>query len=205
MPHRAPHTSIRLLVVDDDRAIRTLISRIASTWEYEVEESPSAEDALARLDKKKYNIILSDIRMGGMDGIKFAEQVRERLPSIAVVIMTGNPTPKTAKQSQEMGAIYYMQKPIAMEELGETLKLAAAWNIGMLIDRAARRFLALRKGHERDQDTRTKAIKDTIRRLIATVGWIDHLRDFVYAGKVETSPLYQELNKKFSTDSVKPF
>lgn len=85
------------------------------------------------------------------------------MPSTAVVIMTGNPSPKTAKKSHDLGAIYYMQKPISMEELGDTLRIAASWNIGILIDRAAKRFLALRKGHERDQENRLKAVKDSVK------------------------------------------
>lgn len=205
MSHKAPYSGMNLLIVDDDATIRALVSRIAGSWSYETAESASAEDALQLLSKRKYNIVLTDIKMGKMDGIAFAEQVRQKMPSIAVVIMTGNPSPKTAKQSHELGAIYYMQKPIAMEELGDTLRIAASWNIGMLIDRAAKRFLALRKGHERDHENRLKAVKDSIRWLLATSGWCEHLRDFVYITQSENSPLFQELNKKFSADSVKPF
>lgn len=205
MPHKAPYSRLRLLIVDDDRSIRMLISRIASGWEYDVEESANAEDAMRRLGQQKFNIILTDIKMGKMDGITFAETVREKMPSTAVIIMTGNPSPKTARESQEMGAIYYMQKPIQMDELGDTLRIAAIWNIGMLVDRAGKRFLALRKGHERDQENRLKAIKDTIRRQIASPGWAEHLRDFVYAGTIESNPMFQELNQKFSADSIKPF
>lgn len=205
MSHKAPYSGMNLLVVDDDASIRALVSRIAGSWAYDTDECASAEDALRQLEKRKYNIILSDIKMGRMDGIAFAEHVRQKMPSIAVVIMTGNPSPKTAKKSHDLGAIYYMQKPIAIEELGDTLRIAASWNIGMLVDRAARRFLALRKGHERDHENRLKAVKDSIRWLLTTSGWSEHLRDFVYITQSERSPLFQELNKKFSADSVKPF
>lgn len=205
MSHQAPHSGMKLLIVDDDRSIRTLVAKIAGGWEYETEECDSAESALLRLQKTRFNMVLTDIKMGKMDGITFAEKLRETMPSTAVVIMTGYPSPKTAKKSQDMGAIYYMQKPLDIDDLGNTLKIAAAWNIGMLTDRAAHRFLALRKGHERDKDNRLKAIKFAIKRLIAGPGWMDPLRDFVYAHSVESNALYAELKKKFSTDSVKPF
>jgi DNA-binding NtrC family response regulator len=205
MTFNAPFSGMNVLVVDDDRAIRLLITRIATGWSYDVVESPSAEDALAKLREKKFNIILTDIQMGKMDGITFAEKIREKLPSTAVIIMTGNPNPKTAKKSHDMGAIYYMQKPISMEELGETLKIAANWNLSMLVQRAAKRYLALRKGHERDHATRLKAIKEELKFVLQHKRWYEHVRDFVYAQSVETNPLFAELNQKFAPDSLRSF
>jgi len=205
MSFQAPHSNMKVLVVDDDRAIRSLVTRIASGWDYDTSEAPNAEEALAKLGKERFNIVLTDIKMGKMDGIAFAEKIRETMPSVAVVIMTGNPTPKTAQQSQDMGALYYLQKPLSTDQLGETLRIAAAWNMGMLTDRAARRFLALRKGNERDKENRLKAIKYAIKKLLLSTGWTGPLRDFVYAQNVESNPLFIELNGRFSADSIKNF
>ncbi len=69
---------MNLLIVDDDTAIRTLVSRIAGSWSYDTAECASAKDALQLLTKRKYNIVLTDIKMGKMDGIAFAEQVRQK-------------------------------------------------------------------------------------------------------------------------------
>lgn len=205
MARITPHSSTRLLIVDDDRSIRMLITQIARNWGYETADCDSAESAIAALGKTKYNIVLTDIIMGKMDGIEFAEKIRAKMPSVAVIIMTGNPTPKTAKKSQEMGAIYYMQKPMDMENLGSTLAIAAAWNIGMLTDSAARRFLALKKGTERDRDSRTLAIKAHIKKLLTGPGWMEHLREFVHGREIEKNPLYAELNKAFSAGSFKNY
>ncbi len=205
MSHRAPQSEMKLLIVDDERAIRAMISQTAGIWGYETEECANAEQALERLAKTRFNIVLTDIRMGKMDGIAFAEKIRETMPSTAVVIMTGYPTAKTAQKSQAMGAIYYMQKPINNDELGDTLKLAASWNIGMLVDRATKRFLALRKGDARDKESRIKAIKNEIRHYMQIPGRMPILRDFVYLTSIENNGLFQELNGRFSTDSVKPF
>lgn len=205
MSFKAPVAQLKLLVVDDDRAIRTFISHVASDWDYAVQEAATAEQALQRLQNERFNIILTDIRMGKMDGIEFAEKVRETMPSTAVIIMTGFPSPKTAQKSQEMGAIYYMKKPVTIDELGETIRIAASWNLGMLIDRAGRRFLALRKGDGRDQANRLKAIKLEIRKHLNFPDSADALRDFVYSHQIEKNPLFKELNDKFSKDSIKPF
>lgn len=196
MSYEAPHSHIKLLVVDDDRGIRTLISKIASGWKYETEECESAEAALSRLEHSRFNIVLTDIKMDGMDGITFAEKLRESMPSTAVIIMTGYPSVKTAKKSQDMGAIYYMQKPLDLENLGTTLRIAAAWNIGMLTDRAAQRFLALRKDTGHDHNDRLTSVKIAIKRLLSGPGWMEHLRNFVYAHHVEANPLFSELRKK---------
>ncbi|MBS0616748.1 MAG: response regulator [Spirochaetes bacterium] len=205
MTHKAPYSGMKILIVDDDAAIRALISKIASGWSYEADECSSAEAALVRLEKLKYNIVLTDIRMGKMDGIAFAEKLRQSMPSTAVVVMTGAPSSKTAKQTQEMGAIYYLQKPLDLDTLGDTLRIAAVWNIGMLVDRGAQRFLSLRKGHERDRENRLKTIKATMKRLIVAPDWMAALRNLVYDNDVTANKLYRELNEKFSTDSINPF
>lgn len=205
MNHKAPYVNMKLLIVDDDASIRTMLLKIASGWGYEIDECSSAEAALIRLEKTRYNVVLTDIKMGKMDGIAFAEKLRQTMPSTAVIIMTGSPSVKTAKQSHEMGAIYYLQKPLDIDTLGETLRIAAVWNIGKLIDRGAQRFLAVRKGHERDKENRIQAIKSTMKRLIASSEWLTALRELVYDQDITSNILFIELNKKFSTDSIHTF
>jgi two-component system, cell cycle response regulator len=200
MQHHAPYSHTKLLIVDDDRAIRTLISKIAGSWQYETEECENAEAALTRFEEARYNIVLTDIKMGGMDGIAFAGKIREKMPSTAIIIMTGYPSSKTAQKSQDMGAIYYMQKPLDLNDLGGTLKIAAAWNISMLIDRAANRFLALAKENPQERADQLNAVKSAIKQMLAVPDGMNHLRNFVYAKSIETNPFNLELGKKFSTD-----
>jgi len=201
----AQYPEVRVLIVDDDRVLRTIVLRAVSSWNYAAEDCDSAEAALAKLQTDRYNIILTDISMGKMDGITFAQKVSASMPSVAIIIMTGKPTPKTAQQSQDLGAIYYLQKPLDHQELGETLRIAAAWNIGMLTDRAARRFLALRKGDERDAENRLRAIKEAVKKALKMPLMVPHLREFVYGKNIENNPIYDELIRKFSPNSVKHF
>lgn len=205
MPLRAPISNLKLLIVDDDQSIRTLVSRLASGWGYDSDICESAESALEKLQHARYNIVLTDIKMGKMDGITFAEKVREELPSIAVVIMTGAPTTKTAKKSQNMGAIYYLQKPLDIDKLGQTLRISAAWNIGMLTDRAARRFMSLRKGTPSEIDASEKNIKFAIKKCIAGPHGVQNLRSFVYDRVIDKNPLLTELKDKFPASPNKPF
>ena len=198
MSFKAPQSGIKLLIVDDDRALRAALSRMAQNWDYHVEESASAEDALRELEKSRFNIVLTDIRMDKMDGMTFAAKVRESMPSTAVIIMTGYPTAKTAQKSHEIGAIYHMQKPVGLNALGDTLKIAACWNIGMLMDRGARRFHALQTGTERDQSDLLKAIKAEVQNFLEVPDQMPALRDFVYAAHVEDNALFEFLKAKFA-------
>lgn len=193
------------MVVDDEYNIRSLVMRMAEMWGYIVQDCSSAESAMVYLERERFNIILTDIRMAKMDGITFAEQVRKKMPSVAIAIMTGYASPKTAKKSQDLGAIYYLKKPFSNEELSQTLKLAAHWNISMLLDRAARKFLNLKQAHERDTQARIVTVKTEIKGQLRYPGTAVALRDFVYSANNEKNQLYEHLKTKFSIDSVKPF
>ncbi|WP_041948330.1 response regulator [Turneriella parva] len=205
MFHNAPFSGMKLMVVDDEYSIRSLVMRMAEVWGYIVQDCSSAESALIHLERDRFNIILTDIHMAKMDGVAFAEQVRKKMPSIAIAMMTGYASPKTAKKSQDLGAIYYLKKPFTNEELSQTLKIAAHWNISMLLDRAARKYLKLKQGHERDTQARITSIKSEIKSQLRSPGTAVALREFVYATNVEKNQLYAHLNGKFSIDSVKSF
>ncbi len=204
MQHQAPHANTKLLIVDDDRAVRTLIAKIAGGWMYDTDEDENAEDALARLAQEHYNIVLTDINMGGMDGIAFAEKIRETMPATAIIIMTGYPSRQTAQKSRDMGAIYYMQKPVDLNDLGGTLKIAAAWNIGMLTERAANRFLTLSKEDQNQRSDRFRTVKSAIKNQLSAPGGMGHLRNFVYDASIEANPFYIELRKKISAGPANP-
>lgn len=205
MLHNAPFSGLKLMVVDDEYTIRSLVTRMAEVWGYIVQDCSSAEAAMVHLERERYNVILTDIRMAKMDGIAFAGQVRKQMPSVAIAIMTGYASPKTAKKSQDLGAIYYLKKPFSNEELSQTLKLAAHWNISMLLDKAARKFLKIKEAHERDTQSRISTVKLEIKSQLRYPGTAVALREFVYSANFERNSLYDHLKTKFSIDSVKPF
>lgn len=204
MLHNAPFSGLKLMVVDDEYAIRSLVTRMAEVWGYIVQDCSSAETAMLYLERERFNIILTDIRMAKMDGIAFAEKVRERMPSVAIAMMTAYASPKTAKKSQDLGAIYYLKKPFTNEELSQTLRLAAHWNTSMLLDKAARKFLHLKQAQDRDQQARITAVKNEIKARLRYPGSAAAMRDFVYGGGDKNS-IYEHLCSKFSVDSVNRF
>lgn len=195
MNYKAPYTDMSVLVVDDEKNIRILVARIATNLGYKTTECDSAEKALVLLKEQHFNIIITDIKMGKTDGIALADYVRRRLPEAAVIIMTGYPSSKTAKQSRKLGAINYLQKPLSMEELSETLLIAATWNISKLCDAAIKK---LRKHLSQGTSPadQQKVMKLILQRELRLLSSIKYLAQIVYEPYNESNPLLAELKNK---------
>lgn len=101
----------RLLVVDDDPVLCHAGRRIFSDQGFEVEESTDAREGLKRATQEDFAGILLDIKMPGIDGIQFLEELRKHKPTLPVLIMTGYPSLSTATAAVELGASGYITKP----------------------------------------------------------------------------------------------
>jgi len=117
-----PKTSI--LVVDDEKIIHESCGRILREEGYEVETALSGQEALQKLKRKRYDLVLTDIRMPGMDGIETLEKMKREVPDITVVMFTGYSSVETARSSMKLGALDYLQKPFTPEELLAVVKKA---------------------------------------------------------------------------------
>jgi len=82
-------TGAKILVVDDNNDFRIIVSKMLSRLGNEVSSTDSAEDGLCVFFKSKFDIVLSDYEMPGMDGVAFACSVKKSSPRTPVVIMTG--------------------------------------------------------------------------------------------------------------------
>jgi len=105
----------RILVADDEEAIRGSVSILLGDEGYEVTAVPSAEEALERVTAAPYDLVLTDIRMGGMSGIELLERVKKTRPATEVIIMTSYASLETAVLALRSGAYDYLIKPF--EEL----------------------------------------------------------------------------------------
>ncbi len=106
-----------VLVVDDEKGMRISIQSILEADDYAVEAVESAEDALVRLQKSTYLLVITDARLGGMTGYEFLRRLKERWPDTPVLMITAYATPKLAVEAIKAGAIDYLAKPFAPEEL----------------------------------------------------------------------------------------
>ncbi len=108
---------IRVLVVDDDRAVRSALRVNLQKAGIKVQLSSSAEQALELLEEQAFDLLLTDMRMGGMGGIELLQRVRERWPTIEVVVMTGYGNVDDAVAAMKGGAADYIIKPVSKNEL----------------------------------------------------------------------------------------
>ena len=111
----------RLLVVDDDRAILTLIGTIALAEGFDVSTTVSGEDAMKQIRQRPVDLVLLDLRMPGVTGLDVLRAIREISPRVKVVLMTGFGTIDSAVEAVKLGAIDYLTKPFDLPRLRQLL------------------------------------------------------------------------------------
>lgn len=116
--------NMHLLIVDDESSICEILGQYLRKKAYTVTTALSGEAALEIVDKTHIDLIVSDIKMPGMSGVDFLKIIKERFPSIPVLLTTGFPTLDTAIEALKLGAYDYLTKPFHLEEISEKVKRA---------------------------------------------------------------------------------
>src|SRR5438552_12088308 len=106
-----------VLVGDDEKTIRLSLNTVLTDEDYPVRTVDSAEAALALLAQEEFFIAITDARLGGMSGYEFLSKARSQWPELPVLMITAYATPKLAAEAIKAGAIDYLAKPFAPEEL----------------------------------------------------------------------------------------
>ena len=114
----------RILIVDDEEGLREALAEKLRHEGHEVEEADSAESALSRLSKFGPQLILTDLRMPGMSGLELTERVREGMPEVEVVVMTGHEDMSSAVAAMKAGAFDYLVKPVRLAEVEKLVERA---------------------------------------------------------------------------------
>lgn len=107
----------RILIVDDEEIVRYSLVNILKTHDYEVEDVPSAEDALKLLYEKQYHLVLTDLVLEGMGGLELLENIKVISPKTLVIVITGYASIKTAVMALRLGVYDYLIKPCDENEL----------------------------------------------------------------------------------------
>lgn len=106
-----------ILVVDDERSIRVGLKGLLAKEGYEVSAAESGDEALRLLDNQPFDLLLTDLRMPGLDGIGLLKRIKERHPDTLVVMMTAYGSEKIAVEAMKAGALDYIVKPFDNEEV----------------------------------------------------------------------------------------
>ena len=113
-----------ILVVDDEQVVLKSCERILAPDGFQVNTASSAKDALGLLDRNKYDLIITDLKMPEMDGLEFMRQVRTKNPDINIVVITGYPSQDSIKESLSLRIIDYLPKPFSPILLQEVVNKA---------------------------------------------------------------------------------
>jgi Nif-specific regulatory protein len=107
----------RILIADDHDALRRGLARALTEAKHEVEEASNGNAAIERLHESYFDVVLSDLKMGGSDGIDVLRTTRALHPTTAVILMTAFASVTTAVEAMKIGAFDYVQKPFEIEEM----------------------------------------------------------------------------------------
>lgn len=160
-----------VLVVDDERNMRRSLENVLNDEGYAARVAESAEAALGLLAGGEFFMVITDARLGGMSGYELLKKIHEQKPDLPVLMLTAYATPKLAVEAIRAGAIDYLSKPFAPEELLHAVARCAE-RYRLLRENAV---LRSRTNHAVSLEQivgESEKIRD-IRKLIQTVGQTD--------------------------------
>lgn len=112
----------RILVIDDDATVRRSLEAVLKEDGYKVDVAGNGKEAIAKSKATLYNIALVDLRLPDMDGIELLTAMREAVPKMSKIIITGYPSLENAIEAVNRGADGYIVKPYTMEDLMRKIK-----------------------------------------------------------------------------------
>ena len=115
-----------ILILDDEPIVSKRLQPALEKIGYEVESFYKSADAMARVRERRFDIVVTDLKMEGIDGMQFLAEVKKLSPSTEVIVITGFATLDTAKESMRKGVFDFLAKPFKLGEIQEVIKKAEA-------------------------------------------------------------------------------
>ena len=112
----------RILILDDEPIVCKRLRPAFQKAGYEVETFTDSASALARVEGASFDIVITDLKMEGVDGMHFLTRVKELAPETGVVVITGFATLDTAKESFRKGAFDFVAKPFKLSDILDTVR-----------------------------------------------------------------------------------
>jgi DNA-binding NtrC family response regulator len=129
------NTKPQVLVIDDDAVVGRSFDRVLSRKGYEVSTALTGEEGLKNIEATEYDVVFTDIKMPGMDGLEVAERIKAKCPWTPVVVITGYGTEENEAEASLLGVNGFVHKPLtpeiiesitlkALEEPGDAMQAA---------------------------------------------------------------------------------
>ncbi len=115
-----------ILILDDEPIVGKRLKPSLEKKGYEVESFTSSKEALERIEERSFDIVVTDLKMEGMDGMQFLTLVKEKYPDTEVIVITGFATMATARESYNKGVFDFLAKPFKLGEIVEVIGRAEA-------------------------------------------------------------------------------
>jgi DNA-binding NtrC family response regulator len=117
---------LKVMVLDDEPIVCKRLQPALEKLGYEVETYIHSEEAMRRIQETEYDIIVTDLKMKGIDGMQFLQEAKKRSPKTEVIVITGFATLDTARESFQKGVFDFIAKPFKLGEIQEVVNKAAA-------------------------------------------------------------------------------
>src|SRR5271163_677698 len=114
----------KIVIVEDDRDMRLVLSKYLLKFNYQVTQVSSGKEALEVLEDEKPDLILCDFKLGDMNGVALLKKIKEKYSDIPVIFITGYGDIKIAVEVMQLGAFDYLTKPLIPEEILLTVRKA---------------------------------------------------------------------------------
>lgn len=114
---------MHVLMVDDETDFLDIMKKRLGRRSMEVTTAPDARTGIAHVDAMKrgtgpaFDVVVMDVRMPGMDGLEALTEIKNRIPTLPVILLTGHASVGIAVQGMESGAFDYLLKPVSLNEL----------------------------------------------------------------------------------------
>jgi len=113
-----------ILLLDDETIVLKRLKPALEKNGYEVEVFSRSSEAFDRITEKDFDIVITDLKMPGLDGMQFLTLVKDRSPTSEVIVITGFATMETAKESFQKGIFDFLAKPFKLGEILEVVRKA---------------------------------------------------------------------------------
>lgn len=118
------NTKLKVLVIDDDAVVTRSFNRVLTDKGYEVVTALNGEEGLNTMNENEFDVVFTDIKMPGMDGLEVTESIKARCPWTPVVVITGYGTEENESRASVLGANGFVRKPLTPEMI-ESITLKA--------------------------------------------------------------------------------